>query len=96
MRGNAPVCDVTKVRVSLRIKAIGKQLVDRSAAKATGRQADIMDHQQIDVACSRAGVAIGRSDLAGAAQDAGVVDSPAIPIRIAGSRAQLIPRRSIR
>ncbi len=97
VRGNAPVGNITKVGVSLRIKTIGKQLGDRISAKASGRQADVVDYQQFDGAFSRASVAIRRSDLPGTTQDTGAVDSPATPrASAAGSRTQLIPRRSIR
>ena len=97
VRRNTPVGNFTKIGVSLRIKTIGKQLGDRISTKASGRQADVVDYQQFDGAFSRASVAIRRSDLPGTTQDTGAVDSPATPrASAAGSRTQLIPRRSIR
>ena len=35
------------------VQRIGEQLFDITAAVATGRQADTMDHQQIDIAVRR-------------------------------------------
>ena len=97
VRRDTPTGNITKVRVSVRIKAVGKQLGDFRSAKRSRRKADVMDDQQIDAARWRAGIAIGRDDLASAAQNARVIDMPAaLPICTDSSRAQLIPRRSIR
>lgn len=95
VRRNASVGNFTKVGVSLRIKTIGKQLGDRISTKAPGWQADVVNHKQLDGAILRARIAIRGSDLPGATQTAGVVDSPAPPSAYT-TRAQLIPRRSIR
>ncbi len=62
MRRHLQPLDLFKERMPARIQPVGKQFGDMTAAKLPGRQADIVNHQQRDLAVG-AVIAIGRRDV---------------------------------
>ena len=46
VRGDPEIGNLTKIGVGVGIQAIGKKVADVRPAELTGRQADIVDHQQ--------------------------------------------------
>ena len=62
MRRHLQPVDLFKERVPARFQPVGKQFGDMTAAKLPGRQADIVNHQQRDLAVGTI-IAIGRRDV---------------------------------
>ena len=58
------MCDFLKIVMFIRVKAVGKQLVDLRAAVFAGRQADTVDNDQVDAGIRRAFIAVRRGQLA--------------------------------
>ncbi len=46
MSGNPEIDNFAKIGMRVGIETIGKKIADMRTAELTGRQADIMDHQQ--------------------------------------------------
>lgn len=46
---HAQVMDISKIGVNGRVKASHKQVINPGATKLTGRQADVVNHQQRDI-----------------------------------------------
>ena len=61
--GNREPANLSKVVVRVGAELIAEQLVDPRAAELTGRQADGVNYQQVDVGICRARITIGRREL---------------------------------
>lgn len=65
MSGYPQIGDGAEALISLRIEPIAEELLDMGPAELTRRQADSVDHDQIDTAVGWPGIEVGRRHSAG-------------------------------
>ena len=70
MRGHPQAAQLREIRMGLRIEATGEQALDRIAAEAPWRQADVMDDEQVDRRARGPLVLVGRGHGARALEPA--------------------------
>lgn len=63
VRGNPQTIKARKVGMSKRIKAVGKEALDRITAEFARWQADVVNYQQFNHRLGRSRIAIGRCDM---------------------------------